>query len=228
MTVYKSIGESLVWDSDLGDLLDQGGFDLNIEINTESQVRQNIKEIRAALESDGDTYEMSDEAMIIEIMEIMNRLNIEAENEETGTTLYQRVVAQYLDCDPEDVEEQDYDHFGLKVFSDGDNEVAIGTETEVDSAIHECIEQEAWSFNSDFIAKHSKNGYSTELDKAIKMVQEEMSEDAQDLVIAVIENLDTFIEDAVTIDGRGMFLNRNDNTEDEVKYKGVTYYLYKI
>lgn len=228
MTVYKSIGESFVWDSDLGDLLDVGGLDPNVILATETDVRENIKAIRAALETAGDSYDMTDEEMIAEILEIMKRLDIEDENETTGTTLYQRVVAQYLDCDPQDVEEQDYDHFGLKVFSDGDNEVAIGNESEVEAAIAECIEQEAWSFNSDFVARHSKNGYSTELDKAIKMVQEDMSEDAQDLVIAVIENLETFIEDAVSEDGRGMFLNRNDNTEDEVKYKGVTYYCYRI
>jgi hypothetical protein len=82
MTVYKTISEGLVYPSDLGDILDIGGLDPEIVLITEEDVRSHIKEIRAVLEADGDSYDMTDEEMIADILEIGKQLDAELEAEE--------------------------------------------------------------------------------------------------------------------------------------------------
>lgn len=223
-----TITEGLVYHSDLAEILEDAGLDAeNVLYDTQSII-SNIREIRAALEGDDTIYDLTDEEMIAEIDEIRELAEKEREEEEANTTLYQRVTAKCLGCKPTDLEERSYDHWGLVVYTNGTNEVAVGDDSEADDAVYDCIKEELWAFKPEFVARHSKNGYSSDLAKALQLVQEEMSESSQDLVEAVIDDVDTFIDDVVREDGRGTFLNRNDSTEEEIVYDGETYYCYRI
>ena len=77
-----------------------------------------------------------------------------------------------------------------------------------------------WAFNAKFIIQHSKveslnDRQFTALEGAIKAIQEKLCEDANPLVLALIDNIDRFIDDAIGADGRGHFLSGYDGEENE-------------
>ena len=59
-------------------------------------------------------------------------------------------------------------------------------------------------------------------------MQEKLYEGANSLVEALIEDIDSFVEEAISSDGRGMFLSPYDSEEDEIDIEGVTYYFYRL
>ena len=52
-----------------------------------------------------------------------------------------------------------------------------------------------------------------------------MCESANEPLTAMIKDFDTFVEDAVSCDGRGHFLDVNLE-ENEITFNGITYYIY--
>ena len=78
----------------------------------------------------------------------------------------------------------------------------------------EYITENLWAFNINFIGAHSKlNSAALEaLDKS----RQEICEDANDLVKAVITDLDYFCEDAIRCDGLGHFLSSYDGNYEEL------------
>jgi hypothetical protein len=94
--------------------------------------------------------------------------NSEPEDSEKGTTsehLRERMLASadsmawddkqialalYLECSPDELTEESYDHYGMVIYSLGSQEYSVGTDDEADSAwdqeldnyIEECIEPE--------------------------------------------------------------------------------------
>ena len=62
--------------------------------------------------------------------------------------------------------------------------------------------------------------------KTITALQE-ACEDCNDDILSLIEDIDAFIEDAVSSDGRGMFLSPYDSNEQEVKIGDEYYYAYR-
>jgi len=135
----------------------------------------------------------------------------------------EKALAKFLDCEEDDLQLRNYDHYGLEVYSLGDKEYAIGTDEEADKACAENIKDSLWAFNASFIADHTKAGYTPELEKSISKIQEQC-EDAQAAIQCMIENLDEFIEDAISADGRGHFLSGYDGEENE---EGE-YFIYRI
>jgi len=67
------------------------------------------------------------------------------------------------------------------------------------------MQDSVWTFRPEFIASHTKAGATNGIIKAITALQESCEDCNEDLK-SLIENLDNFIEDAVSADGRGMFL----------------------
>ena len=146
---------------------------------------------------------------------------------ETVTRLEQ-AAAQALGCDVEDVKEERYDNYGMKVFSSGRLEYAVGTDEEADQAVKENIKQSLWAFNAEFIIDHAKVGYSDAFVKQLKEMQAKLCEGCNDLVECLIEDLDEFIDDAIGADGRGHFLSSYDGNENEIDIDDETYYAYRL
>jgi hypothetical protein len=137
-------------------------------------------------------------------------------------------AAQAIGCEPEEIREETYDNYGLKVFSAYGLEYAIGTDEQAQEAASEYIKQTLWAFNASFIIDHSKIAYSNELEKCIKEMQGKLCEGCNGLVEALIEDMDEFIEDAISADGRGHFLSSYDGNEEEVTIDGETFYAYRL
>ena len=53
----------------------------------------------------------------------------------TSISKLENVAAQVLGCEPEDVRELKYDSYGLKIFSNGGEEYAIGSDEEATEAV---------------------------------------------------------------------------------------------
>lgn len=131
-------------------------------------------------------------------------------------------MAKYLECDIEDLTEESYDLYGLTVYSLGNQEYAIGDDEEADKAAAEDIKDSLWAFNTDFIMSHTK--LPAESENMIATFQSEKCEDANDTIASLIEDMNYFIEDAISCDGRGHFLSSYDGEENE---EGE-YYIYRI
>lgn len=107
-------------------------------------------------------------------------------------------------------------------------EFSVMTEEEREEKVKEHIRESLWAFNSWFILNHTKESINNNrVEKALKKMQEELCEDANELVYALIEDFDSFVEDAVNADGYGHFLSPYDGEENELVVDGKTYYIYR-
>lgn len=108
-------------------------------------------------------------------------------------------------------------------------EYKVYTDREAYKAAADYIKDNLWAFNADFILQHSAVYKETtaredeEIIEALRMVQESICEGANALVKALISDIDTFIEDAIDIDGRGNFLSSYDGEEHEIG----NFYIYR-
>jgi hypothetical protein len=134
----------------------------------------------------------------------------------TDTEAKQKALAAFLECEPGELSEETFDHYGLAVFSLGNKEYAIGTDDEADEACAEYIKDTAWAFNASFIL--GECGLPLELEDAIRSFQEKECEGANDALVALIEkcaDFDKFTRHAIAADGRGHFLSSYDGNENE-------------
>lgn len=116
-------------------------------------------------------------------------------------------------------------YYGLSIYTDSDEEYAVGTEEEVNAAAREYILETLWAFNAEFIYNHipiikyDRNEKHTIA--AIKMLQEKLCEDANEIVRLLLgDALESFIEEAIDCDGIGHFLSPYDGLDidsDEVE-----------
>jgi hypothetical protein len=139
-----------------------------------------------------------------------------------------KAACQVLECEPDEIREEKYDSYGLRVFSAYGLEYAVGTDEEAQDACKENIKQSLWAFNASFIIGHSKIAYSNDLEKSLKEMQGKLCESANELVAALIEDIDAFIEDAIGADGRGHFLSSYDGNEEEIDLDDETFYAYRL
>ncbi len=139
----------------------------------------------------------------------------------------EEAAIKVLECDIEELTKESYDLYELAVFSAYGMEYAVGTDEESQAAAEEAIKNSAWSFRPEFIASHTKAGATNGMIKAITALQESCEDCNEDLK-SLIENLDDFIEDAVSADGRGMFLSPYDSEEQEIKIDGEYFYAYRL
>lgn len=128
-----------------------------------------------------------------------------------------------------EIEVSNYDDNLLEI---GSNEYLVLTDEEADEKVKEYINDSVWAFNADFIISQSKIlDYDEGSRKIIKAIQEQC-ESGNEAILKLIDDIDIFIEEAVSCDGRGHFLSTYDGNETEVtiKYKGsdYTYYVYRV
>jgi|SRR5665647_868490 len=143
------------------------------------------------------------------------------------TNELEQIAAQVMGCDIEDLTEERYDHYGLKIFSDGSHEYAIGTDEEAQEAVKAYIQDSVWSFRPEFIASHTRAGATNGMIRAIEALQKECESCNED-VKSLIEDIDEFIEDAISADGRGHFLSSYDSEEVELRINGEYLYAYRL
>ncbi len=99
-------------------------------------------------------------------------------------------------------------------YSVGNQEYLVLNDEEADKAVKDYIRDSVWSFNADFIA--GECGI-YEMKEMIESFQQKC-EGANDAILKLIEKtcgLDSFVESAVSADGRGHFLAGYDGNENE-------------
>lgn len=98
------------------------------------------------------------------------------------------------------------------------------TDEEADSLAKAYILDSVWVFNADFLA--AETGHDYEVFKAIQ--ENGRCEDNNSAILALIDDEQSFIDSAISADGRGHFLNTYDGQENEQRVDGITYYIYRM
>ena len=131
-------------------------------------------------------------------------------------------LAKHLEVEAEEIQKSDYRDNAYGV--DGEDYLVV-TDEEADEAVKESIKESLWAFNAEFIISHTV-GEPYQAQGAIQKMQEQLCEDANDVILALIggeDHLQEFAEDAVSADGRGHFLNSYDGEE----YEKGEFYIYQ-
>jgi hypothetical protein len=111
-----------------------------------------------------------------------------------------------------DYDVKDYDHYGLSIIEVDGEEWALGTDEEADKATVSCIKESLWAFNKTFLADH------TGLPVDVFAALQKDCESSNDAIYTLIEkcgDMEIFVNDAVSSDGRGHFLSPYDGEEQE-------------
>ena len=128
-----------------------------------------------------------------------------------------KALSEFLGIGTEDTEQADHNDSLLRACG---GEYYVLTDEEADELAKEYIRDTAWAFNAWFILDHIEKDIPEE---AIKKIQE-LYEGANEAIIAMIDDFDAFVDDAIGIDGRGHFLSSYDGAENE---QGE-YFIYRI
>ena len=116
-----------------------------------------------------------------------------------------------------------YDYYGLTIYKVKNREYAVGTDEEANYAAAEDTKEHVWAFNKDFIIRHSSALDFNGSEKVLESIQDH-SENANPIILKLIDNIDDFIKDAIQSDGRGHFLSGYDGEENEYN----DYYIYRL
>lgn len=128
----------------------------------------------------------------------------------TETEARTQALAQHLETDIEDAERVINDYLVL-------------TDDEADEMAYQYIKDSLWAFNSSFIASHCDSDIPQD---AIEAIQEKY-EASNPILLKLIKDIDHFVEDAISQDGRGHFIGFYDGEEWEQTVNGTTYYIYR-
>lgn len=111
----------------------------------------------------------------------------------------------------------------------GREEYLVLTDEEADLKAAEDIKESLWAFNASFILGECGLDFSGE--ESLKHMQEKACEGANDFILSLVEKtcgFDSFVKSAISADGRGHFLSSYDGEENEVNYKGIYFFIYRI
>jgi len=131
-----------------------------------------------------------------------------------------KALAEFLGVEEEEIKQSNYNE---NLFEYGNQEYLVCTDEEADREVKENILDSLWAFNTEFILEHTNIEWNERTEKAIQKMQMELCESANEIVKAIIEDLDEFVEDAISADGRGYFLSSYDGTENEIE----EFYIYR-
>lgn len=129
-------------------------------------------------------------------------------NSETESRI--SALSQHLECDTEEAE---------NVI---DNYLVL-TDKEADDMAKQYIIESLWAFNSSFIASHCESDIPQD---AIEAIQEKF-EASNPILLKLIKDIDYFVENAISSDGRGHFISFYDGEEWEQEVNGTTYFIYR-
>ena len=99
------------------------------------------------------------------------------------------------------------------------------TDEEADAYARQYIEESVWAFNASFLA--GQTGLPESAFEGLSKQCEEGNEPILQMVQATC-GIDSFVEAAVSADGRGHFLARYDHEEREFNNGRMTFYIYRI
>lgn len=101
-----------------------------------------------------------------------------------------------------------------KIYGDYINKnYLVLTDDEANDLAADYIKDSVWAFNSDFIIDHTELPY--EAKEMIETYQRDKCESANDTILAMIDDIDEFIDNAISADGRGHFISMYDGQENE-------------
>lgn len=107
-------------------------------------------------------------------------------------------------------------YYDLPIFEIDGSEYAIATnQEEATNAVKSYVKESIWSFNTDFIVEHTD--LPQDFIPLLQTYQDTKYEDANELILKLINDLDEFVEDAISADGRGHYLAFFDNHEKTLK-----------
>ena len=127
-----------------------------------------------------------------------------------GRNTREQALADHLEIDIEDVEPASY---GDNTFEASGGEYMVLTDGEADQVASDYIKESVWAFNPGFIIDHSSRLDYDQKD-VLKGIQEQC-EGSNGIILALIDNIEEFIEDAISSDGRGHFMSTYDGEENE-------------
>ncbi len=130
----------------------------------------------------------------------------------------QSALAAHLQCGVGDVTGRGDE------WSCGRQEWIVLNEAEADERAAEAVRDSLWAFRPEFIADHTSPRLNTAATKALAEIQRKLCEDAAPLIEALVDDMDSFIQDAISADGRGHFLASYDHEENEEN----GWYLYRV
>lgn len=143
-------------------------------------------------------------------------------------------LQQHLNLKREDmgeIEDLQYEENG---FTYGKEEYLVLTEEEANKRAREDIERDLWAFMPEFILSHCstyENMSNWEYNfakEALEKIQSHFAEGINELIKAMIKDLDEFVKDAIIEDGRGRFISHYDGYEDEYNINGMTFFIYRL
>lgn len=143
-----------------------------------------------------------------------------------------RALASHLQLKEEEMEDIGYDS-DFNEFKIGTAEYLVLTDKEADARAREDIERSLWAFQPSFILSHCStyermsNWEYDAAKKALEKIQGYFCEGVNELIRAMIEDMDEFVEDAICEDGRGHCISMYDGREYEEEVNGKTYYIYR-
>jgi hypothetical protein len=101
------------------------------------------------------------------------------------------------------------------------------TDSEADARTREHILDSVWAFKASFIAAHARDGVTEEVIQSIQA--NDKCESNNPVILALIKDVDAFVDDAIRSDGRGQFLSSYDGEEIEIVSRtksGKNLYMY--
>ena len=120
-------------------------------------------------------------------------------------------------CDENLTEVAEYDD------SDYNNDYLVLTDEEADEKAKQYILDSVWAFNPSFLS--SFTGFDIEVFEAIQ--NNGRCESNNDAILSMIKDEDDFVSDAISADGRGLFLSSYDGCENEETVNGTIFYIYR-
>jgi len=137
----------------------------------------------------------------------------------------QRIFAlcSHLECESDDLDVARYDE---TLIENGNQEYLVLTEDEADQRAEDYIRDSLWAFNADFICNYMPDGIGPD---EVNTLRGDKCEDVNPAFVALVgDNMDSLIEDAISSDGRGHFLNTYDGEEYEVNVGETLYFIYRV
>jgi hypothetical protein len=152
----------------------------------------------------------------------------------TTSTEQINALAAHTGSKPEDIKQSEYDK---NIFEANGIEYLICSNMQATQRAGDDIKQSLWAFDTGFIVEHSTpeaiktfcerigaNTYDDSPFTAIHSYCADVCEGANYLIEKMITDINQFIEDAISIDGRGHFLS----TYDGIEYNVHENYIYQL
>ena len=124
-------------------------------------------------------------------------------------------IADFLRVDTDQIEEG----YNENIFEFGNEEYLVVTDGEAYELAEEYIKESLWAFRPSFLAEHSKVS-----EDIFQALQEKCYEDANEMILNSIIDIDDLVYSAIMEDGIGHFLNSYDGEEESLN----DLYIYRI